>query len=299
MRGWDCHPRRELEPLLGACTPRAQLVISQSNGTSRDTPLLSHQSGPVPLIQPRRHSQSEPETKEGGRAGGEVECLPGRQQAVVCVRLGETEAKWRPVGLKNSTYCMKVSMSLTVAENDTDLCYNSKMRYFEKAELSKSKEITCPDIEDYVQPGKEPEIVWYKECKPKQWRQSIVRRRDTLSIREVREDDIGNYTCELQFGSFVVRRTTELSVTGKKNSFAGHMCSVLGHWRCPSPVTWRSSCSRGRREQGVVLTLMKVSGGVRAGCGPSHTPCCAQACVTDRWVLGAAGTAARLITRVT
>uniref|UniRef100_A0AAQ6A4G6 X-linked interleukin-1 receptor accessory protein-like 1 n=1 Tax=Amphiprion ocellaris TaxID=80972 RepID=A0AAQ6A4G6_AMPOC len=85
--------------------------------------------------------------------------------------------------LRNSTYCMKVSMSLTVAENDTDLCYNSKMRFFEK------------------------------ECKPKQWRQTIERRRDTLSIKEVREDDIGNYTCELPFGNFVVRRTTELSVT--------------------------------------------------------------------------------------
>ncbi|KAM4601747.1 interleukin-1 receptor accessory protein-like 1 [Polymixia lowei] len=115
--------------------------------------------------------------------------------------------------LRNSTYCMKVSMSLTVAENDTDLCYNSKMRFFEKAELSKSKEITCPGIEDYIQPGVEAEILWYKECKPKQWRQTIVRRRDTLSIKEVREDDIGNYTCELQFGSFLVRRTTELSVT--------------------------------------------------------------------------------------
>lgn len=57
---------------------------------------------------------------------------------------------------------MKVSMSLTVAENDTDLCYNSKMRFFEKAELSKSKDITCPGIEDYIQPGVEPEIVWYK-----------------------------------------------------------------------------------------------------------------------------------------
>ena len=34
-------------------------------------------------------------------------------------------------------------------------------------------------------------------------------------MKEVREDDIGNYTCELQFGSFLVRRTTELSVTGK------------------------------------------------------------------------------------
>lgn len=57
---------------------------------------------------------------------------------------------------------MKVSMSLTVAENDTDLCYNSKMRFFEKAELSKSKDITCQGIEDYIQPGVEPEIVWYK-----------------------------------------------------------------------------------------------------------------------------------------
>ncbi|XP_022523951.2 interleukin-1 receptor accessory protein-like 1-B isoform X4 [Astyanax mexicanus] len=115
--------------------------------------------------------------------------------------------------LRNSTYCMKVSMSLTVSENDTDLCYNSKMKFFEKAELSKGKDILCPDIEDYIQPGKDPDIIWYKECKPKQWRQSIVRKRDTLSIKEVREDDIGNYTCELKFGNFLVRRTTELSVT--------------------------------------------------------------------------------------
>lgn len=57
---------------------------------------------------------------------------------------------------------MKVSMSLTVAENDTDLCYNSNLRRTEKAELSKSKDILCPDIDDYVESGKEPEITWYK-----------------------------------------------------------------------------------------------------------------------------------------
>lgn len=57
---------------------------------------------------------------------------------------------------------MKVSMSLTVAENDTGLCYNSKMRFFEKAELSKSKNISCQGLEDYIQPGVEPQIVWYK-----------------------------------------------------------------------------------------------------------------------------------------
>uniref|UniRef100_A0A4W5JN82 Ig-like domain-containing protein n=1 Tax=Hucho hucho TaxID=62062 RepID=A0A4W5JN82_9TELE len=108
---------------------------------------------------------------------------------------------------------MKVSMSLHVAENDTDLCYNSDMRHMEKAELSKSKDITCPDIEDYIEPGKDPHITWFKECRPKQWRASILQRRDTLSIREVKEDDIGNYTCEVTFGGFVVHRTTELTVT--------------------------------------------------------------------------------------
>lgn len=53
-------------------------------------------------------------------------------------------------------------MSLIVAENDTNLCYNSNMRRKEKAELSKSKDILCPDIDDYVEPGKEPDITWYK-----------------------------------------------------------------------------------------------------------------------------------------
>lgn len=63
---------------------------------------------------------------------------------------------------RNSTYCMKVSISLTVGENDTGLCYNSKMKYFDKAELSKSKEISCRDIEDFLLPTREPEILWYK-----------------------------------------------------------------------------------------------------------------------------------------
>ncbi|XP_043928314.1 interleukin-1 receptor accessory protein-like 1 [Protopterus annectens] len=115
--------------------------------------------------------------------------------------------------IRNSTYCMKVSIPLTVSENDTALCYNTKMRYYEKAELSKNKEIHCPEIDDYILPNEEPTLVWYKECLPKTWRPSIVHKRDSLLIREVREEDIGNYTCELKFGSFVVRRTTELAVT--------------------------------------------------------------------------------------
>lgn len=36
-----------------------------------------------------------------------------------------------------------------------------------------------------------------------------------LWIPEVEEGDGGNYTCELQYGSRVVRRTTQLKVTGR------------------------------------------------------------------------------------
>lgn len=63
---------------------------------------------------------------------------------------------------RNSTFCMKVSMTLLVADNDTAGCYNSKLRYTEKGELGKSKDISCPYIQDYVQPGEKPQITWYK-----------------------------------------------------------------------------------------------------------------------------------------
>jgi len=53
-------------------------------------------------------------------------------------------------------------MTLLVADNDTAGCYNSKLRYTEKGELGKSKDISCPDIQDYVQPGEKPQITWYK-----------------------------------------------------------------------------------------------------------------------------------------
>ncbi|XP_032052140.1 X-linked interleukin-1 receptor accessory protein-like 2 [Aythya fuligula] len=115
--------------------------------------------------------------------------------------------------LRNSTYCMKVSMSLTVAENESGLCYNSKIRYLEKSEVTKRKTISCPDIEDYKIASQEPDVVWYKECKPKLWRSIVIQKGNTLLIQEVQEEDGGNYTCELKFEGKLIRRTVELKVT--------------------------------------------------------------------------------------
>ncbi|NXM15208.1 IRPL2 protein, partial [Ploceus nigricollis] len=115
--------------------------------------------------------------------------------------------------LRNSTYCMKVSMSLTVAENESGLCYNSKIRYLEKSEVTKRKTISCPDIEDYKTASQEPDVVWYKECEPKMWRSVVIQKGNTLLIQEVQEEDGGNYTCELKFEGKLIRRTVELKVT--------------------------------------------------------------------------------------
>ncbi|NXO70327.1 IRPL2 protein, partial [Phainopepla nitens] len=115
--------------------------------------------------------------------------------------------------LRNSTYCMKVSMSLTVAENESGLCYNSKIRYLEKSEVTKRKTISCPDIEDYKAASQEPDVVWYKECEPKMWRNVVIQKGNTLLIQEVQEEDGGNYTCELKFEGKLIRRTVELKVT--------------------------------------------------------------------------------------
>ncbi|NXA20946.1 IRPL2 protein, partial [Ibidorhyncha struthersii] len=114
---------------------------------------------------------------------------------------------------RNSTYCMKVSMSLTVAQNESGLCYNSKIRYLEKSEVTKRKTISCPDIEDYKTASQEPDVVWYKECKPKMWRSMVIQKGNTLLIQEVQEEDGGNYTCELKFEGKLIRRTVELKVT--------------------------------------------------------------------------------------
>ncbi|XP_038604568.1 X-linked interleukin-1 receptor accessory protein-like 2 [Tachyglossus aculeatus] len=115
--------------------------------------------------------------------------------------------------LRNSTYCMKVSMSLTVAENESGLCYNSRIRYLEKSEVTKRKEISCPDIEEYKTSNEEPNVVWYKECMPKMWRSIIMQKGNALLIQEVQEEDGGNYTCELKYEGKLIRRTTELKVT--------------------------------------------------------------------------------------
>ena len=67
---------------------------------------------------------------------------------------------------RNSTYCMKVSMSLTVEQSDEGLCFSSRIKHQAQAEVTKSKMISCPDLADYLAPYKQPQVTWYKVDTP-------------------------------------------------------------------------------------------------------------------------------------
>ena len=54
-----------------------------------------------------------------------------------------------------------------------------------------------------------------QECERVEWRSAMVVNTTHVWIPEVEENDGGNYTCELQYGSRLVRRTTQLKVTGR------------------------------------------------------------------------------------
>ncbi|XP_063068969.1 interleukin-1 receptor accessory protein-like 1-A [Engraulis encrasicolus] len=115
--------------------------------------------------------------------------------------------------LRNSSYCVKVAMSLEVLQNDSAPCYNSQLRLTERAELGSTKTLSCPDIQQYSPPDTIPLITWYKECELQKWRSSVTLYQTSLVFEAVQEDDTGNYTCELQLERFLVRRTTHLSIT--------------------------------------------------------------------------------------
>ncbi|CAB1336992.1 unnamed protein product, partial [Coregonus sp. 'balchen'] len=96
---------------------------------------------------------------------------------------------------RNSTYCMKVSMSLA-------------------------------------------------ECEKKTWRSSIMVNTTNIWFPEVQEDDGGNYTCELKYGSRVVRRTTELKVTDRQAGRLGFQASESDPWGvCWVPTAGRAAAN--------------------------------------------------------
>ncbi|NXI57369.1 IL1R1 protein, partial [Chloroceryle aenea] len=120
-------------------------------------------------------------------------------------------------GLNNSN---KKSIHLTVFKNDNDLCFNGRMKFEQKVMSTSTGKIICPDLEHFKdEDNNQPEVHWYKECKPgflEDKRLLLAEGKNAVLIHNVTRQDRGNYTCRMVYTymgkQYNVSRTMSLEV---------------------------------------------------------------------------------------
>ncbi|XP_028650850.2 interleukin-1 receptor accessory protein [Erpetoichthys calabaricus] len=122
--------------------------------------------------------------------------------------------------LRNSTFCQRVAVPLSVLQKDPSSCVSSKMKHNKMMiPLETKGDLHCPDIEGYYPPSLQPSIRWYKDCQPlkdKSFEKEVIG--DRIVIYIMRKDYAGNYTCIVNYTlhnrSHVLTRTTTVRVVG-------------------------------------------------------------------------------------
>ncbi|NXV19092.1 IL1R1 protein, partial [Cepphus grylle] len=93
------------------------------------------------------------------------------------------------------------TIKLTVFENDNGLCFNGKMKFEQKVTSTNTGKIICPDLDVFKdEDNNQPEVHWYKECKPgflEDKRLLLAEGENAVWIHNVTVQDRGNYTCHM------------------------------------------------------------------------------------------------------
>ncbi|NWI16477.1 IL1R1 protein, partial [Crypturellus soui] len=122
--------------------------------------------------------------------------------------------------VRRLNYSTKKTINLTVFKNDDGLCFNGQMKFEQKVMTTNTGKIICPDLEDFRdEENSEPEVHWYKECKPgflEDKRLLLAEGENAILIRNVTLQDRGNYTCCMVYmymgKQYNVSRTVSLEV---------------------------------------------------------------------------------------
>ncbi|KAM6284802.1 interleukin-1 receptor type 1-like isoform 5-T5 [Spheniscus humboldti] len=111
------------------------------------------------------------------------------------------------------------TIHLTVFKNDNGLCFNGKMKFEQKVTSANIGKIICPDLEHFKDEDNQPEVHWYKECKPgflEDKRLLLEEGANAVFIHNVTVQDRGNYTCRMVYTymgkQYNVSRTISLEV---------------------------------------------------------------------------------------
>ncbi|NWH63945.1 IL1R1 protein, partial [Geococcyx californianus] len=105
--------------------------------------------------------------------------------------------------VRSLNYSNQETINLTVFKNDNGLCFNGKMMYEQKVVSTNTGKIICPDLEYFKdEDNNQPEIHWYKECKPgflEDERLHLAEGENAVLIDNVMAQDRGNYTCHMVY----------------------------------------------------------------------------------------------------
>ncbi|XP_006031569.1 interleukin-1 receptor type 2 isoform X2 [Alligator sinensis] len=124
---------------------------------------------------------------------------------------------------RNSSYCAKVSIHLTVVEKTAA----HAISYMQKLFTFTSGKLVCPDLEDFIDKKADLELKWYKDSVPlDEDNKKYIRLKETTSliISSVLPEDSGYYTCKMSFTyegtQYPVTRTIQLQTveTEKRNT---------------------------------------------------------------------------------
>ncbi|NXS43332.1 IL1R1 protein, partial [Balaeniceps rex] len=122
--------------------------------------------------------------------------------------------------VRSLNHSNKKTIHLTVFKNDNSLCFNGKMKFEQKVVSTNTGKIICPDLEHFKdEDNNQPEVHWYKECKPgflEDKRLHLAEGENAVLIHNVTVQDRGNYTCRMVYTymgkQYNVSRTMSLEV---------------------------------------------------------------------------------------
>lgn len=64
---------------------------------------------------------------------------------------------------RNSTYCLKTKVTVTVLENDPGLCYSTQATFPQRLHIAGDGSLVCPYVSYFKDENNElPEVQWYK-----------------------------------------------------------------------------------------------------------------------------------------
>ncbi|XP_042787816.1 interleukin-1 receptor type 1 [Panthera leo] len=103
--------------------------------------------------------------------------------------------------VRNSTYCLKIKITIKFVQHEPNLCYNAEAIFTQKLPIARDGQLVCPYLDFFRDEKHElPKIQWHKDCKPLLLDNvNFTGLTNRLIMTNVTAAHKGNYTCQASY----------------------------------------------------------------------------------------------------